>query len=222
MTVKAAIFDLDGTLLNTLGDLRASLEAALLENGQGRSFTDEEFKFMVGNGLTKLIERAMGPGVLEEGEFLEKVRRSFKKFYAKNLKNQTAPYPGIPELVTKLKADGFRLGVWTNKDEDHAKDLIEAFFPGLFIKVVGAAPPRPLKPSPQAGLELAEVLGAWPKNLWYLGDSETDAQSAQACGFIAVGVAWGFRSIKELRAAGVKVILEKPEDFYPVLEGFHG
>jgi phosphoglycolate phosphatase len=114
------------------------------------------------------------------------------------------------------------LGVWTNKDQDQAQALIEDFFPGAFLKVTGAVAHRPLKPEPQAGLELASFLGAWPSTLYYLGDSEIDLQTAQACGFMGLAVSWGFRSPESLRQAGAKIILDKPEDFYSILENSHG
>jgi phosphoglycolate phosphatase len=222
MDAKAVIFDLDGTLLDTLGDLRDSLEGALRDNGVLRSFDDGAFKLMVGNGITKLIERALPRGGMEEPAFAAKVREDFKARYAQNLTRRTKPYKGVPELVDRLKSEGFRLGVWSNKDEDNSAALIERFFPGAFDKVVGAAPDRPIKPEPQAGLELAAFLGAKPADLFYLGDSEVDMNSAKSCGFIAVGVGWGFREPEVLWTTGAQTVLDSPRDLFPFMEAFHG
>jgi phosphoglycolate phosphatase len=193
----------------------------LRENGIKRYFSDARFKLMIGNGLAILIKRALGSRKAPPG-FGEKVRLSFKKFYANNLINLTVPYPGVSELIDKLLSDGFKLGVWTNKDQDLAQTLITDFFPGAFTQVIGASDQRPLKPMPQAGLELAQTLGADPNSLFYLGDSDIDMQAALSCGFIAVGVSWGYRSAKSLKKAGARVILNKPADLYPFMESFHG
>ncbi|MDR1677807.1 MAG: HAD family hydrolase [Deltaproteobacteria bacterium] len=222
MTTKAAIFDLDGTLLDTLNDLRNSLESALKKEGFSGTFDDHTFKHMVGNGLTKLIKRSLPSELDEDSAPFLRVRSVFKDIYSRNLLESTRPYPGIGELVTRLKAAGFRLGVWSNKDDDNTRVLIEHFFPEVFTAIMGAVPGRPIKPAPQAGLELAELLGAKPEEIYYLGDSEVDMETAKGCGFIAIGVSWGFRSKEVLVQAGARVILDKPDDLHSFLESVDG
>ncbi|MDR3135545.1 MAG: HAD-IA family hydrolase [Deltaproteobacteria bacterium] len=217
MSVKATIFDLDGTLLDTLADLRESLVLALGEFGLPVWFDADTFKLMVGNGSVALIKRALGSGLQDDEQLVAELRKSYLSAYEKRLFHLTRPYPGVPELLGRLKARGFKMGVWSNKDDIFAKPLIDEFFPGLFAKVMGAAPERPPKPDPQAGLELAAFLGASPERLFYLGDSEVDMETAKNCGFIALGVAWGFRSDKDLSSAGADAILYFPEDFFQYL-----
>jgi phosphoglycolate phosphatase len=222
MTSQAAIFDLDGTLLDTLGDLRQSLESALGEIGLTRSFDDETFKHMVGNGVTKLIQRALPPQMAEDEAQLARVREIFKRIYGQNQTRMTLPYPGLKDLLTGLKAKGFTLGVWSNKDQDNVSALMDHYFPGIFLGIRGAAPDRPIKPAPRVGLELADLLGSPPEKLIYLGDSEVDMETAHGCGFIAVGVSWGFRSKEALQKAGARIVLDKPADLFTFMESLHG
>ncbi|MDR2366741.1 MAG: HAD family hydrolase [Deltaproteobacteria bacterium] len=218
MAAKAAIFDLDGTLLDSLHDLRDALEMALMENGIERHYDDGAFKLMVGNGLAKLIERALPPG----SPLAPKLRADYKAIYSKNLSRKTKPFPGVPGLVSRLKAEGFGLGVWTNKDDDLAKSLVGSFFPGAFSVVMGSAPDRPNKPDPHTGLALAGALGASPAELYYLGDGDADMIAANNCGFIPVGVLWGYRSREVLLSAGARYLLSEPADFHAILGAAHG
>jgi phosphoglycolate phosphatase len=219
---KVAIFDLDGTLLDTLTDLRESLKAALWRFDFPADFDDQSFKMMIGNGLARLIGRALPAGSAKDEALIEKIRLAFKKEYALRLRQETKPYPEISELLDRLSYLGFDMAVFSNKDEDNAKKLVDHFFPNRFAFCFGATAERPIKPDPAGGLELARRLGLDPTEILYLGDSEVDMQTAANCGFIPVGVAWGFRDVEVLRESGAKFIVKTPLEFLNVVEKTHG
>jgi phosphoglycolate phosphatase len=222
LAIRAVIFDLDGTLLDTLQDLRLSLEEALRGLGLPAAFDDGAFRLMVGNGARRLIVRALPADMAGDAALAETVRASFREAYGRNLCRLTRPYPGVEALLARLGADGLRLGVLSNKDEDSVVILMDHFFPGRFVASFGAREGRPLKPAPQGGLELAGLLGADPGEIFYLGDSEVDMETALACGFRPLGVAWGFRSREALLGAGALAVLDEPGEMYRHMGAGHG
>ncbi|MDR2200419.1 MAG: HAD family hydrolase [Deltaproteobacteria bacterium] len=211
-----AIFDLDGTLLNTIEDLSDCLNLALDDLGYPRR-TLSEFQAMLGNGVTRFTLAALPPEKgTEENALL--LRARFKERYARGQAVKTRPYPATGELLRELKKRGWPLGVLSNKDHENTRHLIDLYFPGVFQAVLGARPGVPLKPDPQAALELAGLLQRAPGDIFYLGDSDTDMLTAKNAGFRAAGVSWGFRSPELLRASGAEAVLENPWDLFR-LEG---
>jgi phosphoglycolate phosphatase len=168
------------------------------------------------------MSRALLAELKDDPVMQDKVRTSFKRFYALGQTVSTRPYPGLEELLTRLKNEGYRMGVWSNKDEDNARFLIDRYFPGVFTSVIGAVPGRPIKPEPQAGQALASLLRASPGDIIYLGDSEVDMETAKNCGVIPIGVGWGFRESEVLAKAGARVVLSNPADLFQYLGGSHG
>ncbi len=199
---KLAIFDLDGTLLYTLEDLHASTNFALDSEGLPLRSLDEVRRF-VGNGIRKLIERAVPPDTPPEQ--LERVFETFKRHYSANCMVLTRPYPGIPEALTALKAQGFRLGVVSNKADAPAKALIAHYFPDTFDSVVGERESVRKKPAPDSVLETLRSLGCTAEDAVYIGDSDVDGQTAANSGCDCVLVSWGFRSRDVLEAFGCPI-----------------
>ncbi|MBR0081598.1 MAG: HAD-IA family hydrolase [Clostridia bacterium] len=210
MPKKAVLFDLDGTLCDTLGDLTASMNYVL------RTFdypvhTVQEMRTFVGNGLKMQVRRAMpndAPDVhLMAGESL------FLAHYAKHCTELTAPYPGMEEAVARLRAAGLRLAVVTNKPHDCAVRVIaEKFQDGTFDLVRGAKPGGPLKPDPALLNEAMAELGVSPAEAVYVGDSDVDVAFAHAAGLQCLGCAWGFRGREHLERGGADAIAEQPTE----------
>lgn len=199
---KLVIFDLDGTLLDTLDDLHASVNHALLSEGFPERSIDEIRRF-VGNGVRKLVERAVGPDC--EHERLERTFAEFKRHYTENCMELTGPYEGIRELLCELKQKGFLLGVVSNKADEPVKLLIEHYFPGVFDSVVGEREGVRRKPAPDSVLETAKNLGCDVGKAVYVGDSDVDGQTAVNAGCRCVLVSWGFRGRDTLTPFGVPI-----------------
>jgi phosphoglycolate phosphatase len=214
VNAKAFIFDLDGTILDTLPDLADSLDAALTAVGLP-AIPLEKYKIMVGDGLLKLIERALPDE--RRAELAEATRLRFKAEYARRRCARTVPCPGLPEVLAALAARGRRLGVLTNKDHDDAQTIVEHYYPGRFQAVLGAAAGRPPKPDPTGALELAGLLGATPAEVVYVGDSGVDMTLGLRAGFRPVGAAWGYRSAAELEASGAFAVVAAPTDLLKFL-----
>lgn len=208
--VKLAIFDLDGTLLDTIGDLAASCDAVLKQNGLPQH-TPAEYRQMIGGGIRKLVESAM-PESMRTPEYIEKVRQDFVAYYLDHIDLYTRPYNGIPELLKALVERGVDIAVASNKFQEGTERLVRSFFPDVkFVAVLGQRGGVPLKPDPQIDLEIIAMAGVEPSEAVHIGDSGVDMQTAQAVGCRAVGVTWGFRSREELVACGADVIIDSPE-----------
>ena len=208
--IKLAIFDLDGTLLNTIGDLSASCDAVLWQNGLPQHTTDE-YRQMVGRGIRRLVEAAI-PEHLRLPEYVEKVRQDFMAYYVEHIDIHTRPYDGIPALVAALTERGVKVAVASNKFQSGTEQLVRTFFPDVeFVAVLGQRDGVPLKPDPQIDLEIIAVAGVEPSETMHIGDSGVDMQTACAAGVKAVGVTWGFRSREELAEGGADVIVDTPE-----------
>lgn len=214
--VKLAIFDLDGTLLDTIGDLAASCDAVMQMNGLPQHTTDE-YRQMVGRGILRLVEAAI-PEQMRSPEYVEKVRRDFVAYYLDHIDLHTHPYNGIPELINAMKERGVKIAVASNKFQAGTERLIRSFFPGVeFVAVLGQRVGVPLKPDPQIDLEIIEAAGVEPSETLHIGDSGVDMQTAHAAGVRAVGVTWGFRSREELAESGADVIVDHPEEILNLL-----
>lgn len=212
---KAIIFDLDGTLLYTLEDLADSLNDVLREEGLPTHPTDA-YRFMVGNGLERLVIRALPEG-LRIPAHVRPILRKFGEHYRENQCRKTRPYPGMPEVLERLAGAGLRLAVLSNKAHLNTVDVVEHFFPGRFQMVLGMRPEVPAKPDPAGALEIVAAFGLRPANFLYLGDSDVDMQTAVAAGLYPVGAGWGYRPREELISAGARVVIEAPEDLWRVI-----
>ncbi|MGN0976293.1 MAG: HAD family hydrolase [Gemmiger sp.] len=202
---QTVLFDLDGTLLNTIDDLAGAGNRVCAAHGWPRH-TTEEFKYMVGNGIPKLVER-FTPPECRDAATLQTALEEFKATYHDHMEDLTAPYPGMPELLAELKAAGVRLAVYSNKNDELARSMMAHYYdPALFDAVRGALPGVPHKPAPEGTLALMAALGADPAVTLYVGDSNVDVQTAKNAGLRCCGVLWGFRTREELRAAGAEYL----------------
>lgn len=209
------IFDLDGTLLDTLDDLADSVNFALADRGMpGR--TVEEVRMFVGDGVKWLIKRAV-PEATPEDEILA-VLAVFKRHYSENMENKTRPYKDIPELLAKAREKGIKIAVVSNKFDEAVKTLCSKYFAGLIDCAIGESENVRRKPAPDSVFAALKVLGSKAENSFYIGDSDTDIKTAENAGVESIGVAWGFRGREALEAAGAGYIAETPWDIMKQLE----
>ncbi|MEG1773701.1 MAG: HAD-IA family hydrolase [Oscillospiraceae bacterium] len=206
---KAVLFDLDGTLLNSLDDLADSANFALAQAGMPRR-TTEEIRGFVGNGVRLLIERAVLPGT-GEAEIAAVLAR-FRAHYAANLRNKTRPYPGIEPLLDALCARQIGLGVVSNKFDAAVGPLVAYFFGSRIAVAVGEGNGIPKKPAPDGAQRALSLLGADPARTLYVGDSDVDILTGHNAGLFSVGCTWGFRSRAVLAAAGADAIIDRPDE----------
>lgn len=211
----AVIFDLDGTLLNTLGDLRAATNHALEVRGLP-PHSMEEIRQFIGNGIRLLICRAMPEGTTEAE--IDAALDDFKAYYAAHIHDRTVPYDGIPQLLTALRKRGIQVAVLSNKIDSASQQLIEYFFPGKTDVVFGEHVGVPRKPDPTSCRMVMQQLGVQPEQVLYVGDSGTDMQTAKNAGLYAVGVTWGFRSKEVLLKYGADVLVHQPEQILQILD----
>lgn len=191
------IFDLDGTLLNTLGDLAAAGNHALTAFGFSIHET-EKYRYFVGNGIPKLIERICPPGT--DAETRARVHKTFSDYYGLHKSDLTKPYPGMTELLSELHARGITAVCNTNKDHAFAEVLLRSFYGDSLTEIVGAGLGYSTKPDPSAALYLVNKYAKDGKKPLYVGDSGVDMQTALNAGIDACGVLWGFRERAELEA----------------------
>ena len=213
--LKAVLFDMDGTIINTIDDLSDATNHALSIAGYPLH-TPEEYKMMVGNGIPKLIERAV-PCDARTPETLAKVYDDFMAYYRVHSMDKTRPYTGVPELVNRLRNAGLKTAVVTNKVETAARSIAESMYPNGFDLVIGQRPDLPPKPDPAAAKLAMQTLGVTPDECVFIGDSGVDIQTAANSGALAIGVLWGFRGEEELRANGAKVIVKSPDELWRFL-----
>lgn len=209
---STVIFDLDGTLLDTLDDLWTAVNAALSAYGLPLR-TREEVRAFVGNGIAKLIERAVGD---KNHPNLSGVLQAFKEYYGAHCKDKTLPYDGIMPLLEGLKARGVKTAVVSNKADFAVKVLAEEYFQGLLSAAVGedeAAGIRK-KPAPDSLLAVMEQLGADKASTVYVGDSEVDIQTAQNAGVPCISVTWGFKDKAFLVANGGALFVDVPQEIF--------
>lgn len=215
MGYEAVVFDLDGTLLDTLDDLTDATNAALEKVGLPRR-SREEVRAFVGNGVVKLIERAVG----ERKELTENALAAFKEYYAVHCADKTAPYAGILELLNVLREKGVRTAVLSNKPDFAVKSLAKSYFDGLFLSAAGENEAEGIrkKPAPDALFSVMKQLGVAAEKAVYVGDSEVDIQTAKNAGVDYICVTWGFRSKEFLTENGGKLFVEKPLEILQYIE----
>lgn len=207
---KAVIFDLDGTLINSLDDIANAMNEALRENGYG-THSVESFKHFIGTGVVNLVKNALPPENSDDERAINAVRESYRTLYEKNYLENTKPYDGITELIKSLKEKGFKIAVLSNKPHNFTVELAEHFF-DEFDFVLGQQDGVPKKPSPAGVNLILNECNLNKEDCIYLGDSGVDMQTAKAAGITAVGVLWGFREKEELLENGADYLISKPHE----------
>jgi len=211
MKINTIIFDLDGTLLNTLEDLKNSTNFALMNFGYEEK-TLAEIKEFVGNGVTKLIERAI-PNGLKNKDF-DKCLKTFKEHYSQNMNNNTKPYPGIIEILTTLKRNDYKIAVVSNKYDSAVKELCNKYFGELIDIAIGENVDVKKKPAPDSVLKALEELKSSNNGSVYVGDSEVDIQTAKNAKLPCISVTWGFKTKAFLLQNGAIKIIDTPPEIF--------
>lgn len=209
--MKLIIFDLDGTLLNTIDDLTDAVNYALWEYGFAPRSVDECRQF-VGNGVAKLMERAL-PDHVRTPENLERMCKLFFSYYDEHLWDKTRPYAGMKSILAALQARGIKLAVASNKYQSATERLIEHFFPQIpFAAVLGQRENVPAKPHPQIVQDILAAAGETPEHVLYIGDSDVDMQTAHNAGVKACAATWGFKPREVLAACGPDYLIDTPQE----------
>lgn len=214
MLLRAVLFDLDGTLVDSLGDIATAMNHALQQHGLPPHPEAAYLRF-VGEGVAKLAERATGGAAPAlQGQVLA----TYHAYYDAHLFDRTYAYPGVEAALAELAADGVRLGVLSNKSDDFVKRLAARLLPGVtFTAVYGERPGIPRKPDPTAALALAAELGVAPEACGFVGDTSVDMDTAKAAGMYGVGVTWGFRTAEELHAHGARAVVSSAGELLAAL-----
>lgn len=211
------IFDLDGTLLDTVADLADATNQALALCGFPTHPTKAFYKF-VGNGINKLFARAL-PAESNDEENIQRVRSLFIPFYNLHNADRSRPYPGIEDLLRQLQMRGVRIAIASNKYHEATVKLVKSFFSEIsFASVIGQRENVPIKPAPDIVYEIMREAGAGRENTLYVGDSGVDMQTALNAGVESVGVSWGFRDEDELREYGAMHIIHSPSEILKLLK----
>lgn len=215
---KVIIFDLDGTLLNTLGDLRNAVNFSLSKRGYELR-TIEEIRKFIGDGIKKLIIRSLPRGTKDK--IVDECYEEFKEYYSSNMMGDTVPYDGVLEVLQYFKTQNVKLAVLSNKFDPAAKELCENYFGDLLDVVFGERQGIPRKPDPTSVNEIIDILGVPKKNVVYVGDSATDAQTAKNAGLYCVGVTWGYRDADVIKKGGADCLVDNTKDLIKAIEERH-
>ena len=213
---KLAIFDLDGTLLDTLGDLASAVNFALRKFSFPERTVDEVRSF-IGNGVVKLMERSTPDGI--DGDTQQRCLDTFRKYYLQHMSDTTAPYANVTALLSDLRKKGVKIAVVSNKLHPAVEDLCESYFPGLIDKAVGVSVEEERKPSPINVIKTMELYEADADNCIYIGDSEVDVQTAHNAGIKCIGITWGFRDKDCLEANGCDFIADTADEVKDLILG---
>lgn len=216
MKTDTVIFDLDGTLLNTLEDLADSTNYAMRAFGLKERSINEVRNF-VGNGVDVLIERAVEGAIPKEQEL--ECLDVFKQHYSKNMDNKTKPYDGIMDVIKELLKRGYHIAIVSNKFDAAVKGLNVDYFEGLFPVAIGASDTVAKKPAPDSVIKALQELHSDKERAVYVGDSDVDIMTARNSGLPCVSVTWGFRDEELQRSMGTDYIIHKPEELLDVLDG---
>ncbi|ACL76442.1 HAD family hydrolase [Ruminiclostridium cellulolyticum] len=217
MKYTTVLFDLDGTLINSLEDLAESANEALTKHGF-KAHPLEAYKKFVGNGVRNLIKSATPDGT--EDSVVDMILEDYRKIYNKNYVNKTRVYAGIHEMLENLKKVGVKMGVCSNKPHKPTNEIVEKLLGNKYFDVVfGEREGIPRKPDPASLIEAAEKLGVVPSQTIYVGDSGGDMESANRAGMLAVGVLWGFREQDELKSCGGKILIASPSELVDFVTG---
>lgn len=216
MKFKAVVFDLDGTLLDTIDDLADSMNSVLEQNGYP-VHDIEAYKYFVGDGLRNLVSKAL-PADKRNDETINRGLAAMRSEYSKRWADKTKPYPGITNMLDALVENGIKLSVLSNKADDFVKAIMKRFFADwVFEPMLGERKGTPRKPDPAGALEIARILDIKPCEFLYLGDTGVDMITANAAGMYAVGALWGFRKAGELRENGAMVLAADPAEIPKLL-----
>jgi phosphoglycolate phosphatase len=216
MSYKAVLFDLDGTLLDTLEDLAGSMNSVLQRHGFPQHPRDD-YKYFVGDGVDMLAFRAM-PEDKREQTIVDRCVADMRQEYGKRWMEKTRPYPGIPEMLDQLAERRIKMAIFSNKQDEFTQATVNRFLSNWRFEVVtGARPSAPKKPDPTVPLEIAHKVQIAPAAFLYVGDTNTDMQTANAAGMHAVGALWGFRQADELLSYGAKVLIKEPSELLHLL-----
>lgn len=216
--IKAVLFDMDGTLVNTLQDLADAVNYTFKQYGIGPREV-KNFKTYAGSGTRTMLERAlMGEKPPCDIDELLKV---YSAYYKEHFHDKTRPYKGITETVETLHSMGLKLGVVTNKIQYMSEQLAEIFFPGKFLSIQGQRDPYPVKPDPALPNMAAADLGVEPKECLFVGDSDVDIVTAHNFGAVAIGALWGFRSREELAARNAEHLIEDPAEIIKIVREYN-
>ena len=211
MEYEAVIFDLDGTLLDTLEDLADAMNRTLEKKGFP-SHPVEAYRYFVGNGAAKLVSRALPPERQNE-HLTAECLKAFLEAYDRNWNRKTKPYDGVPELLDALTLKEIPMAVFTNKPHEFAQRCVREFLAKWkFGAVFGQRKGYPIKPDPTVPYEIAGMLNSPPEQVLYLGDSDADMYTAVNAGMLPVGALWGFRPGEELRDAGAAALISRPTE----------
>lgn len=215
MAVRGMIFDLDGTICNTLADLAAATNAVLRQYGFPEQ-PEEAFRLFVGDGARKQLQRAIGQPI-DEKQFAC-MYESYLAYYRTHYLVKTGAYEGLPVILQTLKQQGISLAVVTNKPQEMAVHIVQEVFGDLFAMVRGNTAEFALKPDPTLTKHVMDCLLLTPDETLFVGDSAVDIQTAHNCGLRAVGVSWGFRGREELTKAGADVIVDTPAQLLSLID----
>jgi len=205
------MFDLDGTLLDTIDDIAGSMNFVLSSNNFP-TYDVLWYKANVGNGARNLLLDALPDGHGCSEDTFDRLLSMYIENYTRNSMVFTKPYNGVPELLRRLAGSSIQMAVATNKPQKSSEDVIKKYFPGIdFAMIRGIIPGRAIKPDPAAASEILGALGISPGETIYVGDTEVDMLFAQRSSLFSIGVLWGFRSREILETAGANVIIERPE-----------
>jgi phosphoglycolate phosphatase len=206
---RACVFDLDGTLVNSLRDIAEALNQSLNLLGLP-THPVEDYRYMVGEGVPRLCQRAIGP---THPHLADRLAELARPAYRMRVLRHTRPYPGVPELIARLQTRGVRLAVLSNKPHALTVRVVRTFWPeNAFEAIQGYVNERHRKPSPHYLFRLCDQLGVSPTETWLVGDTPTDVQTARAAGARAVAVTWGFRPRADLESAGADTIITHPTE----------
>jgi len=215
---KACIFDLDGTLTDTLESITYCVNAVLKELGLGQ-INHVQCKEFVGSGARYLIEKSLQAAGDENLTYIDQAMEAYIRIFKVNCMYRVKIYDGVQELLEKLKEQGMKLAVLSNKPHLQAIDVVEAFFgKELFLKVRGEQEGIPRKPDPAGAYLIAEEFGVKPEECLYIGDSDVDMRTGSAAGMTTVGVTWGFRSKEILLENGAKHIIDRAEELITIVQ----
>ena len=214
MHLRGAIFDLDGTLVDSLADIAAAMNHSLAQHALP-THPVAAYRYFVGEGVTVLVRKATPAG---RDELHASVLAGYRVYYAEHLFDQTRPFPGIPAMLAELSAEHVRLAVLSNKADAFTRQLVEGLLPGVpFTAIYGERPGVPRKPDPTAALALASEMGVAPEACAFVGDTSVDMNTARNAGMYGVGVTWGFRDAQELREQGARALATSAEELLAAL-----
>ena len=219
MKYKLVIFDLDGTLLDTLDDLGAAVNHAMQRHGFPQH-TRDEYRVMVGHGARNLMTQAVPTDHRNNEALIDSVLADFRNYYNTHIDVYTKPFPGIPELLAELHRNGIKLAVASNKFQEGTEHLIKEFFPDIpFVAILGNRPNQPLKPDPEVVGEILEKANVSKEEAIMVGDSDTDMETAANSGIRGIAVSWGYRNMSDLvcQSLGCFTVVDTAENLLKIL-----